>query len=283
LIWRSAISAQRNSRTSPNRSGSKWVQPPRQSPRRRPRRRKKLGRPRLSIVVLPFKNLSSDPGQDYFADGITENLTTDLSRIRNSFVIARNTAFTFKGKAIDARAEPARSADRLVPCTAGRCGTWPRAFRRSYRRIPQRDRLRLSRFPRVHKFGRRVCARWQDGRGEDRLGGSPPPQSQAYREMDDRTYAESPGGVRRPPQGGIAGGVKERNPPAFPGANVAVRLCVSRRALSKMPNHNHLAAKPPRHACRQMLGSGSWRRRASRGGPENRVYAVNQNINAGIS
>ena len=57
----------------------------------------------LSIVVLPFTNLSGDPAQDYFADGITENLTTDLSRIRNSFVIARNTAFTFKGKNIDAR------------------------------------------------------------------------------------------------------------------------------------------------------------------------------------
>ena len=57
----------------------------------------------LSIVVLPFTNLSGDPSQDYFADGITENLTTDLSRIRNSFVIARNTAFTFKGKSIDAK------------------------------------------------------------------------------------------------------------------------------------------------------------------------------------
>ncbi len=54
----------------------------------------------LSIVVLPFTNLSGDPSQDYFADGITENLTTDLSRIRNSFVIARNTAFTFKGRNI---------------------------------------------------------------------------------------------------------------------------------------------------------------------------------------
>jgi adenylate cyclase len=63
----------------------------------------KTGPPRLSIVVLPFKSLSSDPGQDYFADGVTENLTTDLSRIRNSFVIARNTAFTFKGRAIDAK------------------------------------------------------------------------------------------------------------------------------------------------------------------------------------
>jgi adenylate cyclase len=57
----------------------------------------------LSLVVLPFANLSNDPAQDYFADGITENLTTDLSRIRNSFVIARNTAFAFKGKSIDAR------------------------------------------------------------------------------------------------------------------------------------------------------------------------------------
>jgi TolB-like protein/class 3 adenylate cyclase len=55
----------------------------------------------LSIVVLPFANLGGDPEQDYFVDGITENLTTDISRISGSFVIARNTAFTFKGKAID--------------------------------------------------------------------------------------------------------------------------------------------------------------------------------------
>ena len=59
--------------------------------------------PRLSIVVLPFSNLSGDPSQDYFADGVTEDLTTDLSRLAGSFVISRNTAFTFKGKAVDAR------------------------------------------------------------------------------------------------------------------------------------------------------------------------------------
>ena len=59
--------------------------------------------PSLSIVVLPFANLSADPDQDYFADGLTEDLTTDLSRISGSFVIARNTAFTFKGKATDVR------------------------------------------------------------------------------------------------------------------------------------------------------------------------------------
>jgi TolB-like protein/class 3 adenylate cyclase len=57
----------------------------------------------LSLVVLPFTNLSGDPRQDYFADGITENLTTDLSRLSGSFVIARNTAFTFKGRNTDAR------------------------------------------------------------------------------------------------------------------------------------------------------------------------------------
>jgi adenylate cyclase len=59
--------------------------------------------PLLSIVVLPFVNLSSDPEQEYFADGITDDLTTDLSRIAGSFVIARNTAFTYKGKPTDVK------------------------------------------------------------------------------------------------------------------------------------------------------------------------------------
>ena len=59
--------------------------------------------PHLSIIVLPFANIGGDPAQDYFVDGVTESLTTDLSRIAGSFVIARNTAFTLKGKAVDAR------------------------------------------------------------------------------------------------------------------------------------------------------------------------------------
>ena len=59
--------------------------------------------PRLSIVVLPFENLSGDKEQDYFADGITDDLTTDLSHLPDSFVIARNTAFTYKGKPVDAK------------------------------------------------------------------------------------------------------------------------------------------------------------------------------------
>jgi adenylate cyclase len=60
-------------------------------------------RPRLSLVVLPFVNLSGDPAQDYLADVITEGLTAYLSRIRDSFVIARTTAFTYKGKAVDVK------------------------------------------------------------------------------------------------------------------------------------------------------------------------------------
>ena len=59
--------------------------------------------PPQSIVVLPFTNAARDPEQEYFAEGITEDLTTDLSRIPGSFVIAPATAFTYKGKSIDIR------------------------------------------------------------------------------------------------------------------------------------------------------------------------------------
>ena len=57
--------------------------------------------PRLSIVVLPFANLGGDPEQEHFVDGVTDSLTTDLSRIGGSFVIGRNTAFTYKGRRVD--------------------------------------------------------------------------------------------------------------------------------------------------------------------------------------
>jgi TolB-like protein/class 3 adenylate cyclase len=56
---------------------------------------------RLSIVVLPFANIGGDPEQEYFVDGVTESLTTDLSRMVGSFVIGRNTAFAYKGKQVD--------------------------------------------------------------------------------------------------------------------------------------------------------------------------------------
>jgi adenylate cyclase len=59
--------------------------------------------PRLSLVALPFTNLSGDPEQEYFADGITDDLTTDLSHLAGSFVIARNTAFSYKGKSVDVK------------------------------------------------------------------------------------------------------------------------------------------------------------------------------------
>jgi adenylate cyclase len=59
--------------------------------------------PRASIMVLPFRNMSDDPKEDYFADAVTDDLTTDLSRLADTLVIARDTAFTYKGKAVDAR------------------------------------------------------------------------------------------------------------------------------------------------------------------------------------
>jgi len=59
--------------------------------------------PRLSMVVLPFANIGGDPEQEHFVDGVTESLTTDLSRIRSAVVIARNTAFTYKAKPLDAK------------------------------------------------------------------------------------------------------------------------------------------------------------------------------------
>jgi class 3 adenylate cyclase/TolB-like protein/Flp pilus assembly protein TadD len=58
---------------------------------------------RLSIVVMPFANLSGDSGQDYLVDALTDELTTSLARLRDTFVIAHNTAMTFKGKPIDAK------------------------------------------------------------------------------------------------------------------------------------------------------------------------------------
>jgi TolB-like protein/Flp pilus assembly protein TadD len=61
------------------------------------------GAPRLSIVVLPFTNLSDDREQQYFADGITEDLTTDLSRIADMLVISRNSAFTYKDRPVNAK------------------------------------------------------------------------------------------------------------------------------------------------------------------------------------
>jgi adenylate cyclase len=60
--------------------------------------------PRLSMVVLPFANLSGDLGQDYLVDALTDELTTALARVPGNFVIARNTAMTFKGKPVDAKA-----------------------------------------------------------------------------------------------------------------------------------------------------------------------------------
>ena len=106
-IWTSPISARSSSRTSPSRSGS--IRP--RSRRSRPGEARvetpgapeKSAPPRLSIVVLPFANIGGGAEQEPFVDGVTESLTTDLSRIRGAVVIARNTAFTYKGKPLDVK------------------------------------------------------------------------------------------------------------------------------------------------------------------------------------
>ena len=97
------------------------------------RRKQKPKAPRLSIVVLPFDSLSDDPKQGYFADGITEDLITDLSRIKGAFVIARGTSFTYKGKPADPKAVAKELNVRYVccnwktgPCPSGDPPTgWP--------------------------------------------------------------------------------------------------------------------------------------------------------------
>src|SRR5437660_11232749 len=68
----------------------------------KPKDRKVETKPRVSICVLPFANMSGDPEQEYFSDGITEDIITDLSKVSALWVAARNTAFTFKGKHVDA-------------------------------------------------------------------------------------------------------------------------------------------------------------------------------------
>jgi adenylate/guanylate cyclase family protein len=97
----------------------------------------KLHPPRLSIVVLPFANMGADAEQEYFVDGVTESLTTDLSRLNEMLVIGRSTAFTYKGKRVDVtqigRELGVRYAGRFRPawrqstarqCAAHRNGKW---------------------------------------------------------------------------------------------------------------------------------------------------------------
>ena len=67
-----------------------------------------------SIAVLPFKNMSGDPEQEYFADGMVEEIITALLRFKSLFVIARNSSFTFKGKAVDVKEVGRRLGVRYV-------------------------------------------------------------------------------------------------------------------------------------------------------------------------
>jgi adenylate cyclase len=69
-----------------------------------------------SIAVLPFTNMSGDPAQEYFADGMVEDIITALSRLKSLFVIARNSSFTYKGKAVDIKQNRCYFGSRLGFC-----------------------------------------------------------------------------------------------------------------------------------------------------------------------
>jgi adenylate cyclase len=80
-----------------------------------------------SIAVLPFANLSGDPEQEYFADGMVEEIITALSRIHWLFVIARNSSFTYKGQAVDVKQVGRELGVRYVPLKA-RCVKRPAEY-----------------------------------------------------------------------------------------------------------------------------------------------------------
>jgi len=112
----SLILARSRSRTSMSRFGRfLWWQ----SEQRWSLRRKNASIPlalpdKPSIAVLPFQNMSGDPEQEYFADGIVEDIITALSRFKSLFVIARNSSFTFKGRAVDIKEVGRRLGVRYV-------------------------------------------------------------------------------------------------------------------------------------------------------------------------
>jgi TolB-like protein len=94
-----------------------------------------------SLAVMPFQNMSGDPEQEYFADGMVEEIITALSRIRWLFVIARNSSFTYKGQAIDVKQVGRELGVRYVLEGAVRKSRWPRADYRAACRRAQRDDL----------------------------------------------------------------------------------------------------------------------------------------------
>jgi TolB-like protein len=76
---------------------------------------------RLSLIVLPFENLGGDRSENYLAEGVTEDLTTDLARLPGAFVIARNTAYSFKDKPLTSRRSAASSA--CATCSKAACAS----------------------------------------------------------------------------------------------------------------------------------------------------------------
>ncbi len=105
-----------------------------------------------SIAVMPFQNMSGDPEQEYFADGMVEEIITALSRITWLFVIARNSSFTYKGQAVNVKQVGARIRRPLCP---RRCGTKSRRPRAHHRATDRCDDRRASLGRPVRRLSRR--------------------------------------------------------------------------------------------------------------------------------
>ena len=135
----------------------------------------------VSICVLPFVNMSGDPEQEYFSDGITEDIITDLSKVSALFVVARNTAFTFKGKVMDVKEVAQRARRHPRPRRQRAQGRRPGADHRpADRRQDRRSRLGRPLRPRPYRHLRDPGRDFQGDRR--RLAGEAP----ARRKKGDR-------------------------------------------------------------------------------------------------
>jgi class 3 adenylate cyclase len=126
-----------------------------------------------SIAVLPFQNMSADPEQQYFSDGITEDIITELSRFHSLFVIARNSSFSFRGKSLKIQEIAQELGAGYVvegQCSTGRrSGSYHRtAYRRQHRQPPVGRALRSRHARHLRPAGRgrairRINRQWQSG------------------------------------------------------------------------------------------------------------------------
>ena len=189
--------------------------------------------PRLSIVVLPFQNLGGDAKDDYLADAITDDLTTDLSRIAGAFVVARESAYTYKGKATDVRQIGRELGVRYV---AGRQRAPDRCHTAGQRSADLRGDRRASLVGSVRRrdqpTGRRAAADHRADVRHDRL------QPGGYRERaQPARTADQPRRIRPHPAGTLdaATAARPRNGTRRHWRSTSARSCLIRSRLLPWP------------------------------------------------